>query len=290
MTHLHSFRCLCIILGFFLTLSKVNPARGQTFLGAGPEALGQAGRAAVHPVDSHYLNPAALPFSKEMSFGTAYQMAAPSLPNPQNTFAIVVTDNGPDKPVTGSFGYLYRRSSFTDKTIVDQDFSLDFATKIFPTVSLGVQGRRLFRQVSNGGSGFTKHNVSAGVLVLPAPFLGFSFVAYDMLNDDDLDMIPVMSIGSHIVIMDIVRLRADVTRQEKLNPEKKGTLNLGMEITGAEGFFLRTGGAWDTLHNRTFWTGGLAWEGPKLCLAYAYRDNVNLAGDTAHTLEAWLNF
>ncbi|MCC6276849.1 MAG: hypothetical protein IT289_02910 [Oligoflexia bacterium] len=277
-----------IVFGLLVLLSPV--AWGQVFTGAATEALGGAGRAAVMPLESHYLNPAAVAFLKSsMYVGGAYQSLRGSIANPESTTAITIADSSSERIVSGGFGYVNKRQSSPAGIINDQDFSLSLSAKVIPTVGLGLSTRRLVRQNSNGPS-WAKHNAGFGLLVVPIPVLGFSFTAHDMINDDALDMVPVLGLGTHVIIMDIVRFRADVSRQEKLNPEKKGTLNIGMEIDPGYGFQIRTGGWWDGLANQTYWTGGLAWIGPNLSLAYGVRNNVNVTGDTAHTFQAWLVF
>ncbi len=264
-------------------------ALGQTFLGAAPESMGDSGRAATDAIESHYLNPAALAFTKDYHMGGVFQEARIGLETPANNYAFVVTDNSPDKFAAAGLGYVYKRSSFVDRTYIDQDFSLSFAGKVLPTFSLGMQGHRLVRQVSGGG-GFVKHNLTFGTLIVPSRFLGVAVVAYDMLADDDLDLVPVIALGVHVVVLDIIRLRADIARQEKRNPDRQGSLGLGLEIVGGYGFLVRTGGLWDNLNRQTFWSTGLGWEGPNLSLAYAYKTNINVAGDSTHTFQTWLNF
>jgi hypothetical protein len=264
-------------------------ARAQTVFTAGPEALGDAGRAAINPIDSHFLNPAAMAFTKGYNFGGVFQQGQLSADSPKNNYALVLSDNDTDKIASASFGYAYKRQSYPNNTIVDQDFSLDVAMRIVPTIAVGVQGHRLVRS-SQLTSSFTKHNASVGALVVPTPIFGLSFTAYDILPDDDLDLIPVLSLGTHVIIMEILRLRADIWRQEKKNPDHQGNLGLGLEIVGAEGFLIRTGGLWDNLNKQTYWTAGLAWEGPRLSVAYGYKNNINVAGDVTHTFQAWISF
>ena len=83
---------------------------------------------------------------------------------------------------------------------------------------------------------------------------------------------------------------ADITRQEKKNPDHQGTLNIGAEFESGEGFCLRTGGIWDSLTKQTYWTAGLGWSGPRLSIGYAYKNNVNIAADVAHTFQGWISF
>jgi hypothetical protein len=267
-----------------------NKSEAQIFTGAAAEALGGAGRAALSQLETHYLNPAGVAFVKPaMDVGAAYKTARAGMSNPESTTAFTITDNSSERAISGGFGYVNKRVSSPTTITTDQDFSLSFSTKIIPTLSVGVGAHRLVRQNTSGPS-WAKYNVSAGILIVPIPIIGFSLVGYDMINDDDLDLVPTVALGSHLIIMDILRLRADVTRQEKLNPEKKGSLNLGMELNPGFGFLVRTGGWWDGLSNQTYWTGGLAWEGPNLSVAYGMRNNVNVNGDISHTMQAWIVF
>ena len=278
-----------ISLYFLILFYQLPNSQAQTFFGAGAEALGRAGRAANVALDAQFLNPAGLAFSKDSNGGAAYQMGGGTTASPSSTYAFVITDNDPEKFASGGIGYVYRRASFPDHTVTDQDFSLDVASKIVPTISLGVQTHSLFR-MNTIAPGFTKYNVSAGIMVLPKPFLAFSLVFYDMLNDDDLQLIPITAIGTHIIIMDIMRIRLDVTQPQKVNPNNLGTLNAGMELDGGSGFLFRLGGDWDTYSAKTYWTAGISWEGPRLNVAYAFRNDVTTPGDNTQTFQAWLSF
>jgi hypothetical protein len=282
-------RWILIILLFFAVICKSPLVFGQTFIGAAPEALGGTGRAATDALEAHYLNPAALAFTTGYKLGGTFQERNKATDSPSNAYAFVLTDNSGEKLAAGSFGYLHRRQSFPDHMVTDQDYSLNLARRILPTVAVGLQAHRLGREDSLGRS-WTKYNSTLGVLVVPASYLGLAFVAYDMLNDDDLDMVPVLSLGLHVIVMDIMRIRADVTRQEKRNPNRAGTLGVGLEFDVGEGFLLRTGGKWDELNRKTEWSAGFGWHGPNLSVAYAYRGDVNVANDATHTFQAWLNF
>jgi hypothetical protein len=264
-------------------------AFSQTFTGAPAEALGGAGRASSNPLDAHYLNPGAMVFAKGTNFGGTFQEGDISLSTPVNNYAFEITDNDIEKPVNGGVGYAYKRSSFPDHTVYDQDISISLAAHILPTIGFGVQVHRLFEQNSAGPS-YTKYNSTLGVLAVPAPWFGLAVVAYDYLGDSDQVLIPTFAIGTNFVILDIMRIRADVVRPELKNPTHAAIYSLGDEFNLGYDFFLRVGGKWDTILTQTYVTVGLGFEGPKLNLGYAYRSNVNVDGDAYHTLETWLTF
>jgi hypothetical protein len=280
---------LLTMCALFTLFCESPHSQAQTFFGAGTEALGRAGRAANVAQDAQFLNPAALSFAKDSNGGLAFQTSGITSATPVNGYAAVITDNDPEKFAAGGVGYVYRRSSFPDHIVTDQDISLDIAAKIVPTISLGVQTHTLFRQ-NTGAPGFTKYNATAGLMILPKPFLGFSLVFYDMFNDPDLQLIPTTAIGTHIIIMDIMRIRADITQPQFLNPNNGGTLNVGMELDGGSGFLFRFGGDWDTVNVKTYWTAGISWEGPRLNVAYAFRNDVAVSNNSTQTFQAWLSF
>lgn len=252
------------------------------------EAAGETGRASFDPSGSHFLNPATLPFLNNYSVAGSFQFVKPELDSPGANSGFVINDNSGDVMMAAALGYVYKRQSYTDRIILDQDFSVSFSGRILPRVAVGVLGHRLVRQNTNGPS-WAKHNVTVGVLLIPATILNIGLVAYDILNDDDLDMIPTIALGSELNVMNIFKVRADVTRQEKRNPNKAVTFGSGIEFDLGEGFGLRTGGIWD-MYSQTFWTVGVNWQGPRLSAAYAYKNNINVAKDIVHNFSLWVNF
>jgi hypothetical protein len=261
----------------------------QTFYGATVEAMGGAGRAAVNPIESHFLNPGAMVFSKGTNFGGVFQEGDISLPTPVNNYAFAITDNDVDKFVNGGVGYVYKRSSFPDHTLFDQDISISLAAHILPTIGVGFQFHRLFRQ-NSAGPAYVKYNSTVGFLAVPSPWFGLAFVAYDYLGDNDEVLIPTFAVGSNINILDIMRIRADVVRPELQNPTHAVVFSVGDEFILGYSLFLRVGGKWDLIQNQTYFSAGLGFEGPKLNVGYAYRNNVNVDGDAYHTIETWLTF
>jgi hypothetical protein len=270
-------------------ICKGQSANGQIFLGASPEALGGAGRAANTALDAHFLNPAALALARGTNFGGAYQWGDPSLGTPSANTAYVITDNDQESIINGGVAYVTKSQSTPNNIQTDQDVSMDVAFHILPTLAVGVQGHRLFRQNTNA-PGFTKYNLTAGALVTPTNWFGLAFVGYDLFNDPDIVLNPTFAVGLNFIILDIFRIRADASRPEELNPQHTGELNLGIEFSLGFDCYLRTGGEWNDVAKQTYYTAGFGFEGPKLNIAYAFRTNVNVNGDTYQTLETWLTF
>jgi len=268
---------------------KAETASGQIFLGAGPEALGQAGRANNNGMDAHFLNPAGVAFSRGTNIGGVFQEGDLSQATPVNNYAFEIIDNDPESPLSGGLAYAYKRSSFSDHTLYDQDLSLSMAGHILPNVAFGIQGHRLFRQNSNGPA-YTKYNTTVGLLAIPANWFGLALVGYDILGDADQVLIPTFAVGLNFIIMDILRIRFDATRPELQNPNHAAIMGGGTEFNLGYDVFLRAGGEWNNITTQTYFTAGLGFEGPKLNVGYAYRTNVNVDGDAFHTFQVWLTF
>jgi hypothetical protein len=250
---------------------------------------GETGRASVDPFGSHFMNPATLVGTHDYNLGAAYSVNRPDGNNPVVSNAFLISDNSPASLVSAAAAYVYKRSSFDSQTLIDQDFSMSFAFRFLKRLSVGALGHRLVRQ-NNVGPGWAKHNMTLGVWFAPLPIWNLGVVGYDVLTDDDLDMLPVLALGSEISVMGLLKIKTDILRQEKRNPEKKINLNAGIEFDLGEGFNLRTGGIWDTLNNNTYWTLGLGWAGPRLSAGYAYKNNVNISKEITHLFQLWLSF
>lgn len=277
------------IVIYLVILGKANIASSQSFYPGASESMGETGRASVESIDAHFLNPAALPFAhNQYEFGSFYRSEKPTQPDPTTQFGFVAVDNSPEGAFVGGAHFLQSRRAFPDHQITDKEIGISGATYVLPKMALGAMGRRVERQ--DQGRSWTKHNMNVGALVVPAEWLGVGVVGYDILNDDDLDMVPQLGLGLHFNVMDVFKFKADVTRFEKKNPEKKAKLGLGLDLDAGEGFAIRTGGIWDSLINQRYWTGGIAWNGPKLCFDYAYKGNWDVAGDFAHTFDLRLVF
>jgi len=269
-----------------------KPAIGlsQTFYPPASEALGESGRAGIQPLDALFLNPAALALSRsQYEFAGLYRSNAPGTESPTVQWGAAVVDNSPDVAVAGGAYYLSTRQASPSNTINDSELAVATGSHALEKLSFGVLGKRIGRSNLNGPS-WVKYNADIGFLLTPDQNFGVAFVANNILNDDDLDLIPQLSVGVNWDLPDILRLTADVSRYEKKNPERKGKLGAGVEFDAGEGFFLRTGSIWDSYAGQRYWTAGLGWIGPKLSLDYAYRMNTDVVGDQAHTFDLRLIF
>jgi hypothetical protein len=240
-------------------------------------------------MEAHFMNPGALPFGRGVNVGGAFQEGDMSLPTSVNNYDFEITENDPEKTLSGGIAYVTKRQSQPSYTIYDQDFSLSLAGKIFPNIGLGMQAHRLFQQNSAGPS-YVKYNSTFGILAIPAQWFGLAFVVYDALGDTDQVLIPTFGIGTNFVVGEIVRIKGDVIRPELQNPNHNGIFSLGAEFILGYDLYLRVGGKWDEVANNTYASVGFGFEGPKLNVGYAYRSNVNVDGDAYHTFQTWLTF
>ncbi len=278
-----------LIIGFLCVFCNSSLSNAQIFYSATSEATGETGRASYDAFGSHFMNPATLVLGSGYNLGGAYQMANPSLETPVSSTALMVDENDPENSVAAGVGYVYKRLSFADHTAVNQDYSLSAAFKVFQNFSVGLIGHQIISN-NTANAGYRLFNLTLGALYKPSQYWHFGFVAYDLIDDGTGNLIPVLALAADVNVMDIFKLKTDITRPDKFNPSHNVTLGTGLEFDLGEGFILRTGGFWDTVNAQTYFTAGLGWIGPKLAVAYAFKDNVNVAGGVAHTFETWVNF
>lgn len=222
-------------------ICKGETASGQIFLGAGPEALGGAGRANNNGMDAHFLNPAGIAFSRGTAVGGAFQEGDLSTSHPVNNYALEVIDNDTNNIISGGFAFVTQRNSYAGNTITNQDISMSFAGHILPTIGLGVLGHRFFTQNTNGPA-YVKYNTTVGLLAVPAPWFGLGLVGYDIFTDADQVNITTFAVGTNVVIQDIIRIRADASRPELQNPGHNAILSAGAEFNLGYSLLLRAGG------------------------------------------------
>src|SRR5690606_34247688 len=105
----------------------------------------------------------------------------------------------------------------------------------------------------------------------------------------ETQFVPGFGVGLQYTVMEIIRLRGDVSQQTEANPNGRRVHNAGLEFILENDFYLRTGLKNDDYRSETFYTMGLGWKGPRLKIAYAYQDETGDGHGSAHTVDIWMN-
>lgn len=249
----------------------------QYYNSAVSSAMGGAGRAAASPADVSYLNPAGIVHIKDFYMGLHYFDQRDSNGNIGFLYGIMFVDATSDAAIPGAFSYAKRRYADSRGVVSEQHYQFSVSGLVVPGVSVGANFARQVQQIDDGNS-YADHNYSVGMLWVPDKNFALAMVGYDLARTEQLRMTPKISIGSHYIYKDLLRLRLDFLKQIEGNPENAWLSMAGFEVPAWEDFFLRAGGRWDDLQRKQYLTLGLGWDGPRLGFDYAAQILRNGAG------------
>ena len=282
-----------LLFGCFYFTSPL--ANAQYITGPIASAMGGAGRASTDTTDGAFINPASLVHGPQAEFSALYQDGSPVKDQHRTTYGVIVMDNTPGLLFSGSFVYLKDRKTGLGQTPLDADYwSLSLAQLSIPQWSFGLSGIYL-QQKEYEGENFTQQNGVVGVLYTPIPDLGIGLTYHHFLEPDEevplhLRLIPTLGLGFHYLMGEILRLRADFTRPEKYNDDKKMAYALGLESLFSEFFSFRMGFRWDNWADSNVLTSGITFNGPRLKLDYSIEKAVKGTGDALHSVDLRLPF
>jgi hypothetical protein len=286
-----------LILAAAVTVASFSsPAQAKIFKGPIASGTGGAGRAAVDPGESVFLNPAALAHIRRYYASGAAAFRNHEKDGASRDYVVLLADGSPLNLVKGSASYLRR---YTDATgapseFKTQDAQLTIAGFALESVGVGLAAHRTWNELGLLGS-FIQTNFNFGTLFAPYPWFGLGFVAYDFLNSDDsvpeeFRNLPKVALGTHAIFREIFRVRFDLVRQLKLNERGRNDVQMGFETFFRPEFVFRLGGEWQESRDQMHVTTGLGFHGPRLSLDYAYRKDVRVAEGGAHFVDLWMPF
>lgn len=279
---------LYFILASFLFLS---PAHAQ--IGSTADALGGAGIAAPQALDSALLNPAALAQLHEYNLGMQYFRRNYVDQDNLDQFGVTISDSGAEAIFPGALVYRQRRFAVGGTSIRENLFHLGVAVPLSKELSLGFSGYYLRTNLETG-SDYNQKNMDASVYWKIMNELSVGVIAKTLFGSKDVafketQYVPGIGVGVQYSVMDILRLRGDVSQQYEANANDRRVHNLGVEFVMVNDFILRTGFKGDDYRGERFYTVGLGWEGPRLKAAYSYQDETGDGHGSAHTVDIWLN-
>lgn len=260
---------------------------------------GGAGRAVGQAAEAGLLNPALIPLAPAFEGVAYYQDGYWAREEHQNLKGVTLLDNHEGVIVPGSLSYLQSRRTFVEPTTqasssVEEELWQGSIGKFYNRHwSLGLSALRLSSKFE--GREHVQWNGVAGVYVVPHPLWSLGFVYYNPFHpssevSESIRLVPQVSLGAALVFPHVARLSFDLSRWEKMNPDKKWIYQLGLETFVAEFLSLRFGGDWDDNNKRTLATAGLSFNGPRLRLDYAVQKQVRNDRGAVHNLALRLSF
>ena len=89
---------------------------------------------------------------------------------------------------------------------------------------------------------------------------------------------------------EIAKIRADISRNEKFNPDHKLTYAIGIESLSNQWVLFRAGFRREELADARFWTAGFGFNGPRLKVDYAFEKNAKATAGAVHSVDLRVPF
>jgi len=264
-------------------------------------AMGGAGIAAVDGSESSFLNPATLSHVQTYFVGLGHQQISHAGRGSHRDFSLMLSDGGPDHLAAGAFSYVRREAlragpGALSSTQDDLQFSLagflpPFGSQSRLMLGIGLTGRRLIHRDAQGT--LTQDTGSLGLILPFNENWGVGFVARDLAASADTvpseaRIKPVLGLGIQGQLHELLRVRADVLKAQKWNPEQKLDYRLGLESFFRKEFAFRLGTARIDSMDENWVTVGLGFIGPRLSFGYAYEQDTRSGASSRHTFDLWL--
>jgi hypothetical protein len=278
-----------IIFSFLIT-TLFSVAHAQ--VGATTDALGGAGIAAVQPIESAYLNPASLAQLKRYYVDAQYYRQNSAGSDNLNQFSLTITDSSGGS-IPGAV--ILRQRSYTTGgvEIREQLYHLGAAVPLTKTFSLGFSGYLQHTNVPTTGA-YNQTNLDASAFWAVTERFSVGFISRGLLGSKKVafaqsQLKPSSGLGFQYAVLDILRVRADVTYNYEDNAHHRFTHNVGTEFLLHNDFTLRAGYKADDYRGESYYSAGLGWYGPRLKLAYAYQNETRRDIGSRHTIDIWID-
>jgi hypothetical protein len=275
---------ILIFVGF---LSSV--ARAAVYNSAVSAGTGSAGLAAVEPLDTPFMNPAALPYSVGYFFGAGYSSTSTPLQGETTNLALSLTDNMKDSAIPTTLGFVDTHYGLGSQTWERKEGRLAVGNYIFKRNALG------FGVTYRDSEGPSNQSLKQTGLFLGSMFaltkafsLGF---VLDNLLPPSAGITPAerlyqtTSVGVSYNYKTFLRAKLDVS-SESGNSWARPTLAAGLENYWNRWLIVRMGVQRNNEFEQTIASAGVGFAGPKFGLHYAFQNVQSPTGtDPRHSVD-----
>lgn len=267
----------------------------ETFRGPISKSSGGAGRAGLQSMESAFANPALLPFVKASEMAVYYQDGYLGPSAHRNAWGVGVIDAEKDVYFPGALHYVRTRKTGVASGAANGEIWHAGVGKILSErLAIGASAYRAQYDVE-GDQAYTQWNGSLGVLVLINPNIGVAYVLDNLVHPGSRvprglreDM--KQGLGVYAQVAELIKIRGELERSERFNPDKKMAYSLAVETMISEWMLFRGGYKRDELADASFWTTGFGFNGPRLRLDYAFEKNAKGTGGAVHSVDLSVPF
>lgn len=256
----------------------------QTYTSPYAAGMGGAGVAAVSPLEAAYLNPAQLGFiTKNHLHAFFLDEDMQDLDNEK--WGIAAVDTTTSSLFPGSFTFTNGELDAATGKIKTRNYELSLGRKEYEKVSFGITLKR--QEWKEPGVNEADHDFHFGVTFAPIKELGIAFVTYNVLEDNKERTPRKYVLGGYYILDPNIRFALDLAYQKEMNDN--GNMDVMTGLAVPIGFVdVLAGYSKLSVINEEFFTSGLIWNGPRLSLAYAYRDGSK--GSKSHNIDIGIFF
>ena len=281
-------------LAVFLICVAAGRAEAQFYTGPIASGAGGAGRAAADASESSYLNPASLSFIKDYNVSFAYASSDHPVDGARITYAGMLADGTAERLVPGSLSFVHRFTEYPDQSgaYTEQDYQASFSGMVARGLSLGASAHRQLYKPGRGSEA-TQDNATIGALWVPTTSLGLAAVGYDLIPSNVgapalVRQSPTYAVGINYLFSDLFRVRADVVRPTEGPRNGRNNVMAGFESQFRPDFIFRAGMQWRETEDKTMWTVGVGFHGPRLSFDYAFEKDLRVDVGFRHVIDMWL--
>jgi hypothetical protein len=260
-------------------LCVVKNASAQTYTGPYGAGMGGAGRASVSPLEAAYMNPAQLAFISQNHFYGFF--LDEELQNEDiKKIGVAGIDTTTSTLFPGSFTFTHGNIDTAAGKIKTRNYELSLGRREYEKVAFGIT---LKRQEWDGlGVEEADHDANIGITYAPVKELGLAFVTYNVIEDSKTRTPRKYALGSYYILDPFAKFALDLAYQEEDNADKGLDLMTGFTVPFGEVDML-FGYSKLSVINEEFFTTGFVWNGPRLSLAYAFREGSK--GSKTHNID-----
>ncbi|MBX3020379.1 MAG: hypothetical protein KF799_01780 [Bdellovibrionales bacterium] len=281
------------ILAFFLLIFSFAQVHALPFRGPMSSALGGTGVAGMDGAEASFLNPALIPLFQGSAIDGYYRDGYEAPGRHRQAWALGAIDNTRDVWFPGAIHYVRTRDTGRGLPAEGDLWHVSIAER-FEQFTLGLSVYRLVYDVQNDRE-YTQWNGSVGGVYMIHDGLGVAYVLSNVAQPGSNVPKPLredmrQTAGVFAKWGEIARVRFDLERQERFNPDHDMAYMFGLESKTSEMLILRLGYRYDDWANERIWTAGIGFDGPRLKLDYAIEKNQEGTPGALHSVDLRLVF
>jgi hypothetical protein len=280
---------------FLILVLFSSSALAEVYRGPISKSSAGTGRAGIPGMESAFVNPALVPLVKASEMSAFYTDGYVASGQHRQGGGLGVIDANKEVLFPGTFHYIRTRDTGRASAPAEGElFHLAFGKNVSEHLAFGASVYRVTYDVDRDRK-YEQWNGSVGMLVLITENAGVAYVLDNLAKPSSRtphglreDM--RQGIGGYGSIADIVRLRADISREERFNPDHKLTYALAVETMTSTWILFRGGFKRDELKDQRLWTAGFGFNGPRMRINYAFEKNAEGTGGAAHSVDLIVPF